>query len=93
MEEGERGAACRRAVVGARISVFWPDDNAYYPGVIAARSGRHVVTIRYDDGGVETVDLAKETFLIWDRKDAAAGVAIGTRLSVYWPEDDAFYPV
>ena len=46
-----------------RVRVFWPEEGAYFSGIVTsfdAASGEHVVT--YDDGDVESVTLAKETF-------------------------------
>jgi hypothetical protein len=45
------------------VRVFWPEEGAYFSGIVTsfdAASGEHVVT--YDDGDVESVTLAKETF-------------------------------
>jgi hypothetical protein len=46
-----------------RVRVFWPEEKAYFHGMVTAfdaSTGEHVVT--YDDGDVESVVLAKETF-------------------------------
>ena len=46
-----------------RVRVFWPEEKAYFLGMVTAfdaSTGEHVVT--YDDGDVESVVLAKETF-------------------------------
>ena len=45
--------------------MYWPDDEEYYPGVVAficTRSGRSLV--RYNDGQKEILDLSKERFRI-----------------------------
>ena len=55
--------------VGARVRIFWPAEGRYYAGVVDAwdaRTRKHVV--KYDDGDVERVDLARET---WERADDA----------------------
>eukprot|EP00178_Gracilaria_changii_P001336 TRINITY_DN1187_c0_g1_i1.p1 TRINITY_DN1187_c0_g1~~TRINITY_DN1187_c0_g1_i1.p1 ORF type:complete len:639 (-),score=88.06 TRINITY_DN1187_c0_g1_i1:5196-7112(-) len=49
--------------IGADIEVYWPLDDAYYPGTVSrftSRTGMH--TIRYDDGAKEVLDLKKETW-------------------------------
>lgn len=67
--------------LGAKIAVYWPDDDQYYPGIVAARDptrGRHVYTIRYDDGELETVDLAAERFRLPEGDGpAAVAAAVG----------------
>ena len=61
--------------VGTRISVFWPDDNEYYAATVMAKkrhlvsgdnsgASKNVMTLVYDDGDVETVDLTKEQFKV-----------------------------
>jgi len=48
--------------------VLWPDDDKYYPATITAKkrhfsqTSQNVVTLVYDDGDVETLDLSKEKF-------------------------------
>ncbi|CAI7834354.1 unnamed protein product, partial [Closterium sp. NIES-53] len=54
---GEEGARA----VGRRVEVYWPDDAAWYAGMVAGyeeETGRHEVL--YDDGETEMVVLAKE---------------------------------
>lgn len=47
-------------LVGKRLEVYWPDDDAFYPGCVARAcpSGWFVVT--YDDGDVEVLRLRRE---------------------------------
>jgi len=50
-------------VVGRRLRVYWPLDDAWYKGRVAAydaASRRH--RVKYDDGDEEEVDLGKEKF-------------------------------
>ena len=48
-------------VVGRRLKVWWPADEAWYSGGVASYDGeRHA--IQYDDGDEEAVDLSKEKF-------------------------------
>ena len=52
-----------RAAVGRRVEVFWPEDQRWYGGLVTkyvAASGKH--KIRYDDGEIERLALAKEEF-------------------------------
>ena len=55
-------------LVGRHVRIFWPDDLAFYPGVVTERvasaegastAATHVVT--YEDGSTETLDLRAET--------------------------------
>ena len=50
---------------GSRISVYWPDDDKYYDGVITRmdKNGSKC-TITYDDGDIERLDLRHETITI-----------------------------
>jgi hypothetical protein len=56
--------------VGTKLAVFWPDDDEYYPCTIRTHRRRrgadpgHLYELHYEDGEVETVDLAKERFRI-----------------------------
>eukprot|EP00957_Ditylum_brightwellii_P012817 968763-Ditylum_brightwellii.AAC.1 len=51
--------------IGTRLSVLWPDDDEYYPcKVTEQKSGTTVFTLLYDDGEVETLDLAGEVFKV-----------------------------
>ena len=48
-------------VVGRRLKVWWPADEAWYSGGVASYDGeRHA--IQYDDGDEEAVDLSREKF-------------------------------
>ena len=59
-----------QVTVGTKLEIYWQDDDAYYPGVVAAhcqlpkdmRSYRY--NVLYDDGEVETVDLSRQRFRI-----------------------------
>ena len=51
--------------VGSTISVYWPDDKKYYKAKVTSMgSRRSAVTLLYDDGEVETVDLSGEKFKV-----------------------------
>lgn len=49
--------------MGTRLTVFWPDDQAWYPGTV---TGQHptdpATTVLYDDGDCEVLDLSSERF-------------------------------
>ena len=50
--------------------MFWPLDNAYYPGVVKTVSdGMHHVA--YDDGDTETLNISSETWRFTDRDSHA----------------------
>ena len=66
---GRADTAARRRLlsrvhVGCTVAVYWPDDGEYYPARVTGRAGgsRSVYTLIYDDGEVETIDLAGERF-------------------------------
>jgi len=56
--------------VGTRLAVYWPDDDEHYPCTIHAHQPRrgqdpgHLYELHYDDGEVETIDLARESFSV-----------------------------
>ena len=45
--------------LGSRVSIFWPAEKTYYPGVVVGLLGGKV-KVEYDDGDKGTYDLAKE---------------------------------
>ena len=53
-----------KVAVGCRISIFWPDDETYYPSRVTGRDHEsdHIFRVVYDGGECETVDLGKEKF-------------------------------
>lgn len=61
-----------KITVGTKLAVFWPDDNEYYPCLVHSHRpsvgktgvGQHRYTLHYEDGEIETVDLAMERFRI-----------------------------
>ena len=60
-EEPEAKKGPGAEVVGRRLKVWWPADEAWYAGGVASYDGeRHA--IQYDDGDEEAVDLSKEKF-------------------------------
>mmetsp|Transcript_16905 Transcript_16905/g.36475 ORF Transcript_16905/g.36475 Transcript_16905/m.36475 type:complete len:705 (+) Transcript_16905:176-2290(+) len=69
---GDATQLISKITVGTKLAVYWQDDDAYYPGVVAAhrpydsddRLGHDVYTIEYDDGEVEMLELATERFRI-----------------------------
>ena len=55
--------AAAAEVVGRRLRVYWPLDDAWYEGrVDAYDAGSRKHRVKYDDGEEEQVDLGKERF-------------------------------
>ena len=57
--EREREKRALASLVGRRVRVYWPEDDAFYPGTVtkydARGAGKHHV--RYDDGDEEALAL------------------------------------
>mmetsp|Transcript_35474 Transcript_35474/g.50291 ORF Transcript_35474/g.50291 Transcript_35474/m.50291 type:complete len:424 (+) Transcript_35474:1404-2675(+) len=84
--------------VGARISVFWDEEGESFEGIITReRIGKQRYFIRYDDGDTEWINLAEEKFRVVEPKHYETRwndthvVGVGTRISVYWEDDEAYY--
>jgi hypothetical protein len=61
------------AAIGKRVRVYWPDDNAWFTGVVRRfdpRTGMH--SVWYDDGDREQLFLAAEQFE-WVGADRSVG--------------------
>lgn len=72
------------AAVGRRVEVYWPLDEAWYPGVVAAftaRGAKHKVS--YDDGESESVSFDK-----WDVRYEGSAAQPAKRAA----EDEAASP-
>ena len=78
-------------VIGTKLEVYWPSMKKYYPGSVVAHdessnndcnNNQYVFRIRYDDGDELNEDLSVEQFYI----------SIGTKIEIYWPNDNKFYP-
>jgi DNA mismatch repair protein MSH6 len=55
----------RRVSVGSTLSIYWPDDKKYYNAKVTSMGNSgSAVTLLYDDGEVETVDLSGERFKV-----------------------------
>jgi hypothetical protein len=55
--------------VGFPLKVYWPDDKLYYTAKVISKNqelsgNSNIVTLLYEDGEKETVDLTKEIFKI-----------------------------
>lgn len=50
--------------VGIKIEVYWPDDDAWYPGYVAWHHPNGTTAIQYEDGYIEKVNLAEENFVL-----------------------------
>ena len=78
--------------VDRRVRVFWPEENAFFTGIVAAynsKTGKH--TINYDDGDVESVTLTKER-MEWLEPDGAAMPPPGGGAVVVHPNGDISDP-
>ena len=74
----ERG---KKAFVGKRIAVYWPDDDAWYTGSIQSydgKEGKH--SVMYDDGIDEMLKLSDEVAYVLN--DAAAEEAVAAYSAV-----------
>ena len=47
--------------VGARVGIYWDLDRVYYPATVTAIF-KNLVTLVYDDGHIDSIDLTKEDF-------------------------------
>lgn len=47
--------------VGERVSIYWPDDDQYYPGMVHSAAGDGRLNVHYDDGEKECLDMNTET--------------------------------
>ena len=47
--------------LGSRVSIFWPAEKTYFPGVVVNLLGGKV-KIEYEDGDKGTYDMAKEVW-------------------------------
>lgn len=67
--------------VGDEISVYWPDDERYYDGVIQHKHENGLYSIRYDDNEEELLDLTdpRET---WRLRGSAANRQAQQHLSI-----------
>ena len=74
-QKSERNAADANQV-SRKLCVYWPDDDAFYPGTVVSydkRSGKHLV--RYNDGDEEWLKLRKERVKWISRVQTKSGVA------------------
>lgn len=67
--------------VGDWVLSPWRGSRVLYPGVIEARSGS-TVTVRFDDGSVETRQANTIRFFDWEP---------GSRISCQWAADGRWY--
>ncbi|KAJ8557883.1 hypothetical protein K7X08_004649 [Anisodus acutangulus] len=52
---------CDENLIGKKIKVWWPLDNAYYEGIVSDfDSAKKKFTVNYVDGDVEKINLSKE---------------------------------
>ncbi|XP_027773828.1 uncharacterized protein LOC107021116 isoform X3 [Solanum pennellii] len=91
-------------LIGTKIKVWWPLEQAFYKGVISSfdsETNKHQVV--YDDGEVEKLRLHKERWEMLEdnssQKDFKRTFTmkdygkelVGARIKVWWPLDEKFY--
>lgn len=47
--------------IGDKVGVFWPVNNCFFPEMVNEEQNYNK-TVVYDDGGIETSDVANETW-------------------------------
>jgi len=79
--------------VGSRLSIWWPAEKEHFDGTVTDISTDKTSTkpyhIEYDDGDKEWVDLQKKKYYLISEKNG--NVLLGSRISVYWSDDEVFY--
>ncbi|PWA49143.1 phospholipase-like protein [Artemisia annua] len=87
-------------LVGSRIKVWWPEDNAYYEGIVKSfqsRKKKHKVW--YDDGDKELLDLKAEQWELVEEVSPMSDCAqsaehgeslVGRRIKVWWPANEGY---
>jgi hypothetical protein len=90
---------------GDRIEVYWGGDDAWYTGTLtkcSKKTGNW--RVNYDDGDTAVLNLSREIYRrLLKKKDSAAPAtvksveyamkhSVGTRVKVFWPKDDDFFP-
>ncbi|KAK4365789.1 hypothetical protein RND71_013669 [Anisodus tanguticus] len=56
---------CDENLIGKKIKVWWPLDNAYYEGIVSNfDSAKKKFTVNYVDGDIEKINLSKERWQI-----------------------------
>merc|ERR1719319_577114 len=57
-----------QSIVGKKISIYWPLDDAWYKGVVSSINESKIksVYVRYKDGDKEWLDLKKENFHFYE---------------------------
>lgn len=88
---GSTADADARVVIGERIHVYWPLEDAFFAGVVHATPDKDTA-VRYDDGDFRWHDLSRA---VWrreaDREREAAALAPGARVAVYWPAEGRWF--
>ncbi|KAK3273086.1 hypothetical protein CYMTET_18658 [Cymbomonas tetramitiformis] len=78
---------------GCKIEVFWPEDQAWYPGMMGATGEDGKTKIEYDDGDVENVVLKEEKYRVFPSENEeeqpqqrATATPCKTALLRHWTE-------
>lgn len=67
---------------GDRVEVYWPIDRVYYPGVVQTMHCDGCVTIQYDDGGSERLNMENEVWKMQSSTGRAAVAQNGKTLGI-----------
>lgn len=79
--------------IGSGVSVWWPDQEEYFDGVVTkiVGQGSNPHYVEYDDGDYEWTNLNNRKFTIKERNPHAHDVFVGSRVSVYWPVEKEYF--
>jgi hypothetical protein len=76
--------------VGSRVAVYWSDEEEYYDGqVTRKRKKNKQLFVEYDDGDTGWVDFDLD--LIRQSEPPKPTFGVGSRIAVYWSDDEEFY--
>lgn len=67
--------------VGDQVEIYWPLENALYPGLVAEEQNESE-TVVYDDGRIETLDFDHETWRSESRAKLLSIEAFSIRLEI-----------
>ncbi|KAI8462894.1 MAG: muts domain V-domain-containing protein [Monoraphidium minutum] len=86
---GAKGGGKGGSLVGRRVSIFWPKEQAWFDGEIDDEDGDGRHHVAYDDGDAEWVRLAEERHKLLPAKGStAAKRAAAKRRNVVLSDDD-----
>lgn len=78
------------SLLGSRIAVYCSDHELFYEGRVSSTTHEfHHVYVEYDNGEKDWVDLQNTKYCLISENNA--NIPRGSRISVYWSDDDVFY--